>query len=79
MEHGNHKPEFFGSTTMGERGQIVIPAEAREKLDLKKGEKLLVMGVHGETLMLVKFNTFEKLSDKLARRQEEIKKILEES
>jgi AbrB family looped-hinge helix DNA binding protein len=64
---------------VGERGQVVIPAEAREKLGLEKGEKLLVMGVHGETLMLAKFSTFEKMSQKLAHKQEEINKILKEN
>ncbi len=34
---------FFGSVTVGERGQIVIPAEARHDLGIKPGDKLLVM------------------------------------
>lgn len=37
-------PRLYGSTTVGERGQIVLPAEAREKFGIKAGEKLLVMG-----------------------------------
>lgn len=78
MEHGNHKPEFFGSTTIGERGQVVIPVEAREKLGLDKGEKLLVMGVRGETLMLAKFSTFQKISEQMGKRQEAINNMLKE-
>lgn len=31
-----------GMTSVGERGQVVIPAEIREKMNLKKGEKLMV-------------------------------------
>ena len=34
---------FYGTATVGERGQIVIPAEAREELGFKPGDKLLVM------------------------------------
>lgn len=34
---------FFGAVTVGERGQIVIPAEARQALDIQPGEKLLVL------------------------------------
>ncbi|MER3496723.1 MAG: AbrB family transcriptional regulator, partial [Armatimonadota bacterium] len=34
---------FYGSVTVGERGQIVIPAEAREELGFNPGDKLLVM------------------------------------
>lgn len=35
---------FFGAVTVGERGQVVIPAEARKKLNIQPGDKLLVMG-----------------------------------
>ncbi|MHB0915079.1 MAG: AbrB/MazE/SpoVT family DNA-binding domain-containing protein [Thermoleophilia bacterium] len=42
------EPEFFGSATVGERGQIVIPADAREKFDIKPGDKLLIFSsMHG--------------------------------
>lgn len=34
---------FYGTATVGERGQIVIPAEAREELGFQPGDKLLVM------------------------------------
>lgn len=34
---------FYGSVTVGERGQVVIPAEARNELGIKPGDKLLVM------------------------------------
>ena len=37
------KPEFQGSTTVGERGQIVLPAEVRKKHGIKPGDKLLVI------------------------------------
>lgn len=33
---------FHGSVTVGERGQVVIPASAREKLGISPGDKLLV-------------------------------------
>ena len=34
---------FYGTATVGERGQIVIPSEAREELGFHAGDKLLVM------------------------------------
>jgi AbrB family looped-hinge helix DNA binding protein len=34
---------FFGTATVGDRGQVVIPAEARKKLGINPGDKLLVM------------------------------------
>lgn len=39
-----HHVKFFGSTVMGERGQIVIPAEARDEIGIQSGEKLVVLG-----------------------------------
>ena len=35
---------FYGTVTVSERGQIVIPAEARRDFGIKAGDKLLVFG-----------------------------------
>lgn len=35
--------KFFGTGTVGERGQIVIPAEARTELGIAPGDKLLIV------------------------------------
>jgi AbrB family looped-hinge helix DNA binding protein len=35
---------FYGSATVGERGQIVIPADARKRFQIETGDKLLIMG-----------------------------------
>jgi AbrB family looped-hinge helix DNA binding protein len=34
---------FYGTVTIGERGQVVIPASARQELGYRPGDKLLVM------------------------------------
>lgn len=34
---------FYGSVTVGERRQVVVPAEARAELGFEPGDKLLVM------------------------------------
>lgn len=36
-------PKVFGMATVGEKGQIVVPCEARKLLDIKSGDKLIVM------------------------------------
>lgn len=38
----------YGSTTVSERGQIVIPAEARRVWGLEPGAKLFIFGPRGE-------------------------------
>jgi AbrB family looped-hinge helix DNA binding protein len=51
---------FFGTATVGERGQIVIPAEARKKLGIETGDKLLIVG-HGEKgLMLLQIDAMRE-------------------
>lgn len=44
---------FFGSVTVGERGQIVIPKEAREVFDINTGDKLLVLGDEEKGIAIV--------------------------
>ena len=75
----NHKHDFYGSTVIGERGQVVIPIEARNHLKIEKGEKLLVFGVHGDTIMMSKVSSFKKISAELAKKQLEIEEILKKS
>ena len=42
---GNYKDKhFFGTVKVGERGQIVIPKEARDKFNIKAGDSLVVFG-----------------------------------
>jgi AbrB family looped-hinge helix DNA binding protein len=36
--------KFYGSVTVSERGQVVIPADARKDFGIGTGEKLLVFG-----------------------------------
>jgi AbrB family looped-hinge helix DNA binding protein len=36
--------KVWGAATVGTKGQVVIPAEAREALNIKVGDKLIVVG-----------------------------------
>ena len=71
----NFEDFFYGSVTVGERGQIVIPAEARHELGIQAGDKLLVCRdpkVGG--LMVCKLESFisfvEMLREKLGQIEE---------
>lgn len=48
------RPKFWGLTSIGERGQVVIPAKARKALQLKKGDKLLVISKGNKLLGFLK-------------------------
>jgi len=53
----NPQKKFYGAVTVSERGQIVIPAEARRDFDLQPGEKLLVFGDLAEGIALAKLSS----------------------
>lgn len=71
--------EFYGTTTLGEKGQVVIPAEAREALKLKKGEKLLVFGFGGEMLAFAKVSDLKKFASMLSKRLESVQEIIQKT
>jgi AbrB family looped-hinge helix DNA binding protein len=39
-----HDKKLYGTATVGTKGQIVIPADAREELGIKTGDRLYVVG-----------------------------------
>lgn len=45
---------IFGLVKVGEKGQIVIPKEAREVCSIKAGDSLVVLGDEGKNIALVK-------------------------
>lgn len=58
---------FYGSVTVGERGQIVIPAEARQELGVESGDKMLVMKhPHYKGLMVFKIESVREFLDEFA-------------
>lgn len=53
---------FYGAATVGDRGQVVIPADARKKLGINPGDKVLVLGHPiGEGLLLCKIDHLRKV------------------
>ncbi|MGZ4849379.1 MAG: AbrB/MazE/SpoVT family DNA-binding domain-containing protein [Halobacteriota archaeon] len=42
--HGLERMKYYGDTVIGERGQVVIPAELRKKFGIETGDRFLVMG-----------------------------------
>ena len=39
----HNKPKFWGVTSIGERGQIVIPVKLREELGIDKGDQFVII------------------------------------
>ena len=59
------KDKFIGITKVGEKGQIVIPKEAREMFDIKSGDSLIVLCDKAKGIALVKANVIEDMTDKI--------------
>lgn len=52
---------IFGVVKVGDKGQIVIPKEAREVFGIESGDSLLVLGDRTKGLALVKTKVFESV------------------
>jgi AbrB family looped-hinge helix DNA binding protein len=64
--------EHIDMVTLGERGQIVIPAAIRDRLDLKAGDKLMAFTKHNELICLVPASSMRRLVDVLNAQLAEI-------
>ena len=56
---------FYGSVTVGERGQIVIPKEARDAFNFQPGDRLILVGHSKKGLMLAKADELREFAKKL--------------
>ncbi|MFH1522208.1 MAG: AbrB/MazE/SpoVT family DNA-binding domain-containing protein [Patescibacteria group bacterium] len=62
------KKKFFGIITITNKGQIAIPTELQRELDIKKGDKLIIIKRRdNKGLNLLKSNTFENFIEKLSK------------
>lgn len=53
---------LFGLVTVGDKGQIVIPAKARKIFEISAGDRLLVLGDEGQGIAIVKADSFLHLA-----------------
>ena len=51
---------IYGSITINERGQLVVPKEVREKVGLTGGQRLIVLTDDKEGIALIPSEMFEK-------------------
>lgn len=54
---------IFGICKVGEKGQIVIPKEARDVFNIKSGDSLVVLGDRKKGIALVKAEVFSDLTE----------------
>ncbi len=66
---------FFGIVTMGEKGQIVIPAKARKIMGIDPGDQLVILGDEGQGLAIMKTEILLQCSENV-REQSGISKTI---
>lgn len=58
------KDKYVGISKVGEKGQIVIPKEARDMFDIKPGDSVVVLCDKKKGMAIVKANVLEESIDK---------------
>ena len=59
-----NKDKNVGISKVGEKGQIVIPKEARDMFDIKPGDSVVVLCDKKKGMAIVKANVLEESIDK---------------
>ena len=54
---------LFGVVTVGDKGQIVIPAKARKLFDISPGDQMVILGDETQGLAFIKSENFLTLAD----------------
>ena len=61
---------LFGIVTVGDKGQIVIPAKARKVFDISAGDQLVVLGDETQGMAILKAQDFLALANMVVSIQE---------
>lgn len=59
------KKKFVGICKVGEKGQIVIPAEARKMFNINPGDSVIILCDKDQGMALVKSEVIEDMTDTL--------------
>ncbi len=60
---------FYDVVTVGERGQVVIPSNARKALGIRAGEKLLALeGPMGSSIVFFKMRSMNAMMSKISKK-----------
>jgi AbrB family looped-hinge helix DNA binding protein len=56
---------FFGTATVGTKGQIVIPVDARSAMQVKEGDKVVVLrGPREGSILVFRVDSFDRFLEK---------------
>ena len=61
----SNSKRVFGTAKVGDRGQIVIPKEARELFNIRPGDTLLIIGEENKGLIVSRPELLRDLADEI--------------
>lgn len=71
---------LYGTATVGTKGQIVIPADAREELNIKPGDRMYVMNaMHGSGIVLLKEEMLESFVQQMTEHIESFRALTKDN
>ncbi|UFX82902.1 AbrB/MazE/SpoVT family DNA-binding domain-containing protein [Candidatus Absconditicoccus praedator] len=70
--------KIHGTAKVGPKGQIVIPQEVRQMLDLNPGDNVMVGTKHGKVVWVIKPEDINEFSDRMKKEIEEKDKLRQE-
>lgn len=72
-----HDKKLYGTATVGTKGQVVIPADAREALGIQTGDRLYVVGSEQRKWVgFIKEEQLRELLDHITDNIEQYKDLL---
>jgi AbrB family looped-hinge helix DNA binding protein len=79
MVEGKRRARLYGTVKVGDKGQVVIPADARKELDIKTGDLLFVMvGRNRRALAMIKAEVMRSLAERIMQGLEGTEETKEE-
>ncbi len=71
--------KLYGTATVGTKGQVVIPADAREDLCIESGDRLYVVGsIERKWIGFIKEEQLREIVDHITDNAESYKRLLDE-
>ena len=62
---------MFGMVTVGDKGQIVIPAKARKLFEISAGDQLVIVGDEGQGLAILKPEYFLSMAHMIEKQKKD--------
>ncbi len=63
--------KFLWTVKVSEKGQIVIPKQAREEFNIKEGDTLLLLGDKSKGIAIAKYDDYLKFAEAIFKANKE--------